>query len=176
MYITRSYRWWLFLSNICLVFLLTGCFSSTLPGASIPFATSPKEGTILNIYRDHVSIFGIAWSPDGKRIASGGASGTVEVRNASTGAIIFTARGHTGSVWAVAWSPDGTRIASASWDQTVQVWDATTGRHILTYRGHSDLVLAVAWSPDSRRIASLPPNPFTSTFERGHALKAHHPG
>ncbi len=154
MYISRSCRLWLLCSGICFTLLLAGCVSTPPSIISVPAATSPLQGKILNTYRNQFPFFGVAWSPDGKRIATGDASGAIQVRNATTGAIIFTSRGHSGFVWAIAWSPDGTRIASASWDKTVQVWDARTGRHILTYRGHTDLVLAVAWSPDSRHIVS----------------------
>ena len=105
---------------------------------------------------DGTAVYAVAWSPDGKRIASAGYDNTVQVWNATDGSNVFTYQGHTegGSVDAVAWSPDGSRIASASGDKTVQVWNATDGRNAFTYRGHSDFVTAVAWSPDGKRIAS----------------------
>jgi serine/threonine protein kinase len=95
----------------------------------------------------------VAWSPDGKRIASGSWDTTVQVWDAADGGHVYTYHGHSADVFAVAWSPDGRRIASAG-DKTVQVWDAANGGHVYTYRGHSDGVFAVAWSPDGRRIAS----------------------
>ncbi len=66
----------------------------------------------------------VAWSPDGKRIASGGDDNTVQVWDAANGDHVYIYRGHSGLVEAVAWSPDGRRIASGSWDKTVQVWGA----------------------------------------------------
>jgi WD40 repeat protein/serine/threonine protein kinase len=95
-----------------------------------------------------------AWSPDGKRIASGSWDRTVQVWNASDGGNVFTYTGHSGTVWSVAWSQDGKRIASGSWDRTVQVWNASDGGNVFTYTGHSNDVLEVAWSPDGKRIAS----------------------
>jgi len=107
----------------------------------------------LYIYRGHSFIVNtVAWSPDGRRIASGGDD--VKVWDAADGSHVFTYRGHSSYVWGVAWSPDGRRIASGSNDETVQVWDAADGGHVFTYRGHSSTVHAVAWSPDGRRIAS----------------------
>jgi eukaryotic-like serine/threonine-protein kinase len=68
--------------------------------------------------------------------------------------LLYTYRGHSGSVSAVAWPPDGNRIASGGYDNTVQVWDATDGGNAYTYHGHSAQVRSVAWSPDGKRIAS----------------------
>ena len=107
-------------------------------------------------YRGHHSGVGgvtkVAWSLDGKRIASGG-DYTVQVWDAVDGGNAFTYKGHSSPVNAVAWSPDGKSIASGSTDGTVQVWDAVDGSHVTTYRGHSNSVWTVAWSPDGKRIA-----------------------
>ncbi len=108
----------------------------------------------------------MVWSPDGKRIASGGYNKTVQVWDAKSGHLYLTYRGHYSYVFAVAWSPDGTRIVSATGaagpdhpvtsNNSVKVWDATTGKTLLTYAGDADQVemYALAWSPDSKRIAS----------------------
>src|SRR5947199_377104 len=92
------------------------------------FAQAYKSGQSVS------SVFTVAWSQDGKRLALGYADGSVQVYNATNGKIDFTARGHSGHVWALAWSPDGKRLASASWDRTVQIWDSSTGSSLLTYR------------------------------------------
>jgi len=99
-------------------------------------------------------VYDVAWSPDGKRIASSSKDKTVQVWDAATGSRIYTYRGHTSDVYTAAWSPDGKRIASCSQDKTAQVWDATDGGHVFTYRGHTDAVVTVAWSPDGTRLAS----------------------
>jgi hypothetical protein len=67
----------------------------------------------------------VAFSPDGRRLASNTDYGTVNVWDALTGQQVLALQGHTGKVSSVAFSPDGRRLASASVDQTIRIWDAT---------------------------------------------------
>jgi tetratricopeptide (TPR) repeat protein len=98
----------------------------------------------------------VAFSPDGRRLASASSDKTVKVWEAYTGEELHTLRGHTTAVYHVAFSPDvdGRRLASASSDRTVKVWEPSTGKELLTLRGHTDLVEHVVFSPDGQRLAS----------------------
>ncbi len=83
-------------------------------------------GTTLLTYQGHSNeVNAIAWSPDGKRIASGSWDETAQVWEAATGQALATYQGHTDGVNAVAWSPDGKRIASSgSGFREVKIWQA----------------------------------------------------
>ncbi len=90
----------------------------------------------------------IAFSPDGKIVASG-AKGDHRVRlwDVSTGEIISVIEG-SNSVRSMAFSPDGKILATASGDGKVRLWDVATQTHIATLEGHTDWVNSVAFSPD----------------------------
>jgi WD40 repeat protein/tRNA A-37 threonylcarbamoyl transferase component Bud32 len=99
----------------------------------------------------------VAFSPDGKRVASGCNNRLGKVWEAATGREVLSLQAHTGSVLAVAFSPDGKRVATGSWDETVKVWDAVNGQKPLTLRARVNSLhrgLGVAFSPDGKRLAS----------------------
>jgi WD40 repeat protein len=109
----------------------------------------------LLTFRGHTGeVYCVAFSPDGRRLASGGGGGTVKVWDAATGQEVFSPRGHAGPVQCVAFSPDGTRLASGGRDQTVRVWDLQTGQGALSLQGHKGVVFGVAFSPDGTRLFS----------------------
>ncbi|KJZ69045.1 hypothetical protein HIM_11571 [Hirsutella minnesotensis 3608] len=96
----------------------------------------------------------VAFSPDGKTLASASGDSTVRLWDPATGAHRHPLEGHGGWVTAVAFSPDGKTLASASDDSTVRLWDPATGAHGQTLEGHGDSVSAVAFSPDGRYLTT----------------------
>jgi WD40 repeat protein len=96
----------------------------------------------------------IAFSPNGRRLATGGDDRLVRVWDADDGSCTQTLKGHTGFLNGVVFSPDGLRVLSCAADQTFRQWDVETGSLLDDRFGDIAEVSAAAYSPDGRWIAT----------------------
>ena len=115
---------------------------------------SPHLQATLDAHGQEVNA--VAFSPDGKTLASSGSWGQEGKLWWVSGQRLWaTLEGHTDAVSSVAFSADGTTVATGSWDRTIKLWDSRSGGFIATLEGHTDGVASVAFSGGGTLAAGL---------------------
>lgn len=125
-----------------------------------------KSKRILTGHSEAVSALAIAELPQSSLLAekfgsqrtpiliSGSSDKTIKLWNLSTGEVIHTLSGHSGSIISLAISPDGQIIFSGSIDETIKLWSLNTGEFLRTLAGHQGAVGSLAVSPDGQTLFS----------------------
>jgi WD40 repeat protein len=142
-------------------------------GDALPAGAVQRLGTL----RFRHNSTALAYSPDGKTLASGGRDNQIRLFDAASGKELRRLIGHQprsyspgndgkgafdalvnatgeGGVNSVAFSPDGKLLASGGWDDTVRIWDVATGKELRKLTAHKAMVGRVAFSPDGKVLAS----------------------
>jgi hypothetical protein len=126
--------------------------ASTAPSGT-PSVT-PREQYLGTLVGHGDIVLAVAFSPDGKTLASGASDRTVRIWDAATGRSISTSKEHRGKVLDLVFSPDGNLLASAADDASVLLWQAGPWKRVAKLNLDIDSVQAVAFSPDGATIAA----------------------
>jgi WD40 repeat protein/serine/threonine protein kinase len=123
-------------------------------GPGIACVWDAASGRELTTFQGHQgSIFGLVWSPDSRRLATGCLHGEVHIWDADTGKqVLAMPRQETAGIGRLSWSPDGKYLAA--WAGDIVVWNAVTGKE--AFRVASEQLLGfpeLVWSPDGTRLA-----------------------
>src|SRR5262245_39466800 len=121
-------------------------------GDPLPPGAVARMGTVR--WRVGGYVYGLAFSPDDKTLASGSIDDVVRLWGSDTGKEIRRLGGHDPWVTSVAWSPDGKTLASAGADEVIRLREAATGKLVRTFVGHQGVVSCLAFAPDGKTLAS----------------------
>jgi RNA polymerase sigma factor (sigma-70 family) len=121
---------------------------------AVPQDPYPQDVLGADSDGQHGGVVAIAFSADGRWLASGGFDGSVRLWDVDTGKAIHVLRGHGREVTSVVFSRDGKVLTSGSRDQTIRLWNTATGKELQAREGHSGRVNAIAISPNGRVAAT----------------------
>ncbi|HEU0040008.1 MAG TPA: hypothetical protein VFR76_12120, partial [Verrucomicrobiae bacterium] len=126
-------------------------------------ATGHEDGSVTiwgqvrtNFPAHRRAVVGVAFTPDGRILATGGEEGTAKLWDVATHREIVTLKGHLRSVHAVDISPDGRRLATAGGGaESVKLWDIQTHQELITLSGEGSIMTLLAFSPDGNKLIGL---------------------
>jgi WD40 repeat protein len=114
-----------------------------------------KSGNLVGLLKGYTSVvLGLAFSPDGKRLISGGWNNEAFIWDVENRKLLHRLQGHTDETVAAAFTPDGQRVVTGSHDKTLRLWRADDGGLIAELKGHTDKIWTLAIRSSDGMIAS----------------------
>ena len=113
------------------------------------------NGSDLTCYGIGNDLRGVAFSPDGRRIATGDLVGRLKLWDAQTGQELASLSGHQGPANEVVFSPDGSLIAAAGPGGCISIWESTTLERLATLDGDTNSVIGIGFRADGRQLVSV---------------------
>ncbi len=113
-----------------------------------------EAGQVLHLaWQAHTDeVPALAFSPDGRTLATGSWDGAIKLWELERGALLWTGW-QTNGILSLAFAPDGRTLASGGLDAVVQLWDAKLGTNLQTLASQGSPVHALTWSPDGNLLA-----------------------
>lgn len=115
----------------------------------------PPGVKLVRTLRGHTGFVGrIAWSPDGRILASPSDDATIRLWDIETGDCLRTLEGHQAGVWTAAFDPNGRTLASGGRDHQLKLWEVPSGKSLGSVGEHPDDVNGIAFNPSAQTLAS----------------------
>jgi hypothetical protein len=141
------------------VYNINGGTPKMMSGVAVLDGVNDKGVFIAELLETDDTVFALALSPDGKKLASGGVDRLVRVWDISAGVthakLEQSIENHADWVFAIAFSPDGKRLVTGSRDKTAKVWDLEAKESVLTFPDHQNSVYGVAITKDGKTGISV---------------------
>jgi hypothetical protein len=133
---------------------------------------STKAGELQHKIKKHTEwVTAVAFSPNGRILATADRNGGVILWDPDSGQELFTLAGHKAAVTALSWRPDSKLVSSSSEDGTVKLWDVQEGKQAKSWNAHSSGTLCVSYSHDGRFVSCGRDNVITLWDSKGAKVR-----
>ncbi len=117
----------------------------------VNFATGKLSFSFMGHLKNALAV---AFSPDGKLLASGSLDQTVKIWDLASKKVIETCTGHGGNIYCVMFTADSKKVISASNDNSIRIWNVESGKNVMNLSDHTKGVACMALSPDGNYLIS----------------------
>jgi WD40 repeat protein len=127
---------------------------TAIPQAEAQLHTAILASRVRSTELHHSPVNSVAWSPDGRQIATADSDGMVRISQVQGGDVLHSLKADSGAVRSISWSRDGAQLATGGDDQVVKLWNAGSGTLVRLITERSGPIKALALSPDGKWLAA----------------------